>query len=77
MRQAELDQKAIEEIKASGQLPKLIKKDWRYTNSNSYVWQIFKEVEINGVAYVKCKLCLPIMYKKNMLAAPLQLCIII
>jgi len=27
IRQAELDRKAIEEIKASGQLPKLIKKD--------------------------------------------------
>ena len=62
MKQAKLDQKVIEQRKASGQLPKLIKKDRRSTNSNSYVWQVFKEVKINGVAYVKCQLCLPTLY---------------
>ena len=50
MRQAKLDQKAIEQRKASGQLPKLIKKDRRSTHSNNYVWQVFEEVDIVGFA---------------------------
>ena len=63
MKQAKLDQKVIKQRKASGKLPKPRKKDRSCTSTNSYVWQVFEEKDIEGVAYVKYKLCLPTTYR--------------
>ena len=47
IRKAKLDRKTIEERKASGHVPKVIKKYKRCTGSSSYVWMIIIQHILN------------------------------
>jgi len=74
IRKAKLDRKTTEERKASGHVPKAIKKDKKCTDSRSYVWKVFViEEDNNNTAYLKCKLYLPRLYRLSYCVAPLQL----